>query len=201
MASEQAPRRRGRRPATHDTRGTILDAARAEFAEKGYAAASLRGIARRAEVDAALVHHYFDGKPGLFAEIMAMPVDVRRIVADLTDGPREEIGERAARTFLGVWDPPERRERFVALILSATADERPRSGLREFVSSVLLSRLTEQAGPAEDAALRASLAASHLIGVAVLRYVVGVEPLASASVDDVVAHLAPTLQRYLAPDA
>jgi hypothetical protein len=50
------------------------------------------------------------------------------------------------------------------------------------------------------AELRGSLVASALVGVAMTRYVVRLEPLASAPADVVVAAMAPTIQRFLAGD-
>ena len=44
---------------------------------------------------------------------------------------------------------------------------------------------------------RMQLVASQLFGLVVLRYVLAVEPLASAPAEELVATYAPTLQRYL----
>jgi AcrR family transcriptional regulator len=51
------------------TRGTILDVARAAFAEEGYQAATLDGIAARAGVTRGAVHHHFGDKRELFVEV------------------------------------------------------------------------------------------------------------------------------------
>ncbi len=69
----------GRRPGNADTRGEIIEAAKRVFAAKGYDGASLRAVAREAEVDPALVHHYFDGKASLFVAAMALPFDPRTV--------------------------------------------------------------------------------------------------------------------------
>lgn len=101
--SEVAPRRRGRRPAGHDTRGAILTAARAEFAARGYDGATMRGIARAAGVDPRLVHHYFDSREVLFVEALELPDVPARLIARVIDGPRADLGARLVRQFFGMW--------------------------------------------------------------------------------------------------
>ncbi|WP_106350190.1 TetR/AcrR family transcriptional regulator [Antricoccus suffuscus] len=192
------PRPRGRRPASEGTRERIVVSARAEFADRGYDAATLRGIARRAEVDPALLHHYFNGKAGLFAEVVAIPLDTSAIVKSINDGPTAELGQRVVRTFLSVWESPDGRDRFVALIRSALSNEQAAAALREFLTRELLTKVAARSGVA-DAELRASLAASHLVGLAIVRYVVMIEPLVHASVDELISLVGPTLQNYLVP--
>jgi len=191
-------RPRGRRPANQDTRSLIVETARAEFAERGYDAATLRGIARRASVDPALLHHYFKGKAGLFAEVIAMPIDTRRVVASIVDGPPDQVGERIVRTFLSIWDAPESRDRFTTIVRSALSNEQAAAALREFITRELLVKIAAQSG-AKDARLRATMAASQMVGIALVRYIVKVKPLATASVDEIVALVGPSLQAYLAP--
>lgn len=189
---------RGRRPAGVDTRAQILAAARTEFAAKGYDGASVRGIARSSGVDPALVHHYFSGKARLFAEAVAM-VAVRpdELVTSLLAGPVEGLGERIVRTFLGVWDAPANQEQFVALVRSVVAHDEAARVFQEFLSREVLGRVTEHTG-VRNGALRASLAASQLVGLGILRYVMRYPPLAAASADEIAGLVGPTLQRYLA---
>ena len=52
---------------------SVLDAARATFAELGFTGASIRKIASTAGVDAALVHHYFGSKEKLFLATVEVP--------------------------------------------------------------------------------------------------------------------------------
>jgi AcrR family transcriptional regulator len=189
--------RRGRRPAGEDTRGLILDAARAEFADRGYDAASVRGIARRAGVDPALVRHYFSSKAELLAAgLVPGGVDPRVVVGALGAGPRDAMGESLVRTVLGVWDPPDGRARLRA-VLSGTLSADPAAGvfvsyLRTTVFGGLASALDHP-----DAELRVSLVASQVMGLLVARIVIGLEPLATMSVDDLAATVGPTLQTYL----
>ena len=194
---EPAAVRRGRRPAGEDTRAAIVDAARAEFSAKGYDASSLRAIARLAEVDPALVHHYFDGKAALFVEAMSLPVNPSTLIEAILAGPREDVGEGLARTFFDVWDSPPGRERLVALTRSAVSNDDAARMLREFLAREIFGKVAVSMG-VPQAHLRAGLAAAQLMGVAMMRYIIGFEPLVRASVDEIVAVLAPTLQRYLA---
>ncbi len=187
---------RGRRPAGEDTRQLIVDAARTEFATKGYDASSLRAIARLAGVDPALVHHYFDGKAHLFAETMALPFRPADVIAGVLSGPRAEVGERLAVAFFTLWEVPASRERFVAMVRSAVSHEEAARMLREFLAREVFGRLARELGVA-DAELRAGLAAAQMVGVAMLRYVVGYEPLVAADPARLAALVAPSLQRYL----
>ena len=194
---------RGRRPGGVDTRAAILDAARAEFADAGYDATSLRGIARRAEVDPALVHHYFGGKPQLFAAVMDIPADPALLIGRIVDGPRDQVGEALVRTFLAVWDAPEGRERFQALIRSALTHADATRMLREFLTREIFGRvlrhLSDDGPPPPDLELRAGLAASQMVGLAVMRYIVEFPAVVDASHDDLARLVGPTIQRYLAP--
>lgn len=190
--------RKGRRPGAVDTRGEVLAAARAEFASKGYAGTTVRGIAREAGVDPALVHHYFGGKDGVFAAAMELPLDFDVVLPSVLEGPPEALGERLVRLLMRVWGNEATRAPLLALVGSAISHEQAAEMLRGFVTSALLGRVAEHL-ELPDRDLRVTVAASHLIGLAMLRYVVKVEPLASATDDEVVALVAPTVQRYLSP--
>ncbi|MEU7855749.1 TetR family transcriptional regulator [Nonomuraea sp. NPDC049141] len=187
-------RRPGRRPGSADTRGEILAAARRVFAEKGFDKATVRGIAREANVDPALVHHYFDTKEGMFAAAMRLPVTPDQIVPLLLEGPREEIGERLVRLILSVTGAPETREPMVALIRSAMTNEQAEKMFREFVTNALLYRVADRL---EVPHLRIEAAFAQMFGIVMGRYVLRLEPLASADPEDLVQLLGPTVQRYL----
>ena len=194
---------RGRRPGGEDTRAAILDAARGEFAQRGYEGTSLRAVAREAGVDPRLVHHYFGGKAELFTEVLAFPVDPAVIVEEALAAPRDRMGETLARVFLGVWDGEEGRQRFTALFASVAAHEDHARMIREFVGREIFGRLVERLradSPSEappDLELRAALGAAQLIGVGMLRYVVGIPALAQADVEDIAAAVGPVVQGYL----
>jgi AcrR family transcriptional regulator len=193
MAAARSGGRAGRRPGPTETREAILTAARELFAEKGYDGASARAIARAAEVDPALVHHFFGNKEGLFVAAMKFPFDPARLVPRIAAGPREEIGERIVRLFLSVWGDPELEARAVAIVRSAAASEQGAAMVREFATSALLVRIAEALGVP---LLRINAAVGQMIGTMIMRYVLAVEPIASATEDELVDLLAPTLQRY-----
>jgi AcrR family transcriptional regulator len=185
---------RGRRPGPTETREAILAEAREMFADKGYDGTSLRAIARAAGVDPALVHHFFGTKEGVFVEAMRFPVDPSVVLPHLLSQPHERLGETIVRTFLQVWDDPDRRAPILAMLRSAMTNERAAAMMREFVTSALLVR-AEAAGAVSRLSIQAAV--GQMIGVMILRYVLLVEPMASASEDELVALVAPTLQRYL----
>ncbi|MET7949609.1 TetR family transcriptional regulator [Micromonospora sp. NPDC005324] len=190
-------RRTGRRPGNPGTREAILDAARTAFAERGYDAASIRGIAGTAQVDPALVHHYFGSKDQLFLAAMNFPVDPGQLVPRVLAGDRDGVGERMVRIFLGVWDSPA-GSAAQALLRSAVSNEWTARLLREFVTTQVLRRVLENldVDPAE-LPLRGSLVATQMIGLAMMRHVVRLEPVASADPETLVAAIGPTIQRYL----
>ncbi|WP_433262666.1 TetR family transcriptional regulator [Micromonospora vinacea] len=190
-------RRTGRRPGKPGTREAILDAARAAFAERGFDAASIRAIAGTAQVDPALVHHYFGSKDQLFLAAMNFPVDPGQLVPKVLAGDRDGAGERMVRIFLSVWDSPT-GSAAQALLRSAVSNEWTARLLREFVTTQVLRRVLESldVDPAE-LPLRGSLVATQMIGLAMMRHVVRLEPVASADPETLVATIGPTIQRYL----
>lgn len=198
-APRRPPVRPGRRPGSGDTRADILAAARAAFGERGFEGATVRDIAARAGVDPALVHHYFGSKQQLFVAAMEFPVDLATMVPRLLDGPTDEVGERFVRLVLELWETPAVRPLLLGVLRSATTDRVAAAMLRQIlVEGPILALAVSIDRP--HAALRATLAGSQLIGLALARYVVGVEPLASASPDTIARAVGPTIQRYLAGD-
>ncbi|MET7354448.1 TetR/AcrR family transcriptional regulator [Streptomyces mirabilis] len=202
MTDAATPRRRGRPSRTETaaapaTRDRILYAAREEFSERGYEKTSVRGIAKAAGVDSALVHHYFGTKEqvfeaaieGAFAPALAAPTAVE-------DGPLDTVGERLTRFLLGIWENPTTRTPLLAIVRSAVNNETAAAVFRRLVAAQLLRRIAGRLD-LPDAELRAELAAAQLVGVAMLRYVIKVEPLASADVERIVERVAPVVQGHL----
>ncbi|WP_310740560.1 TetR family transcriptional regulator [Microbispora sp. H10885] len=188
------PRRPGRRPGSADTRGEILAAARRVFAEKGFDKATIRGIAREAGVDPALLHHYFDNKEGMFVAAMELPADPSTVVPMLLAGPRKEIGERIVRFILTMTADPAARERVLGVMRTAMVNEQAVGMIREFFGTAILGRVAEALGVPP---LRAEAAFAQMFGVVMIRYILGMEPMASADIEELVALLAPVVQRYL----
>lgn len=190
--------RTGRRRGSPDTREAILDAARAAFADRGFDGASIRTIATGAGVDPALVHHYFGTKDQLFLATVGAPVDPGELIPAILDGDPDRMGERLVRLFVNVWGDPRSGPKIIAIVRSALAHDWSARMLREFLTSQILRRVIAKADvPAAEAPLRAALVASQMIGLGLARFVLKIEPLASADVDTVVAAIGPTVQRYL----
>jgi AcrR family transcriptional regulator len=188
--------RTGRRPGTPATRDTILAVARRQFATRGYDATSLRAIATEAKVDPALLIHYFGSKEGLFVAATGLPAGMPEMFASLATLPIPDAAETLVRTYLQVIDSDKSRNALLALVRSAVSNDRAAAMFREFVTATLLrviARLTSH----PDAHLRASLIAAQLVGIAMLRHVIGVEPIAKASPDQIVTLVAPVIEHYL----
>lgn len=192
-----APRRSRGRPSAHsavDTRQAILDAARTQFAAKGFAGASLRAIAGDAGVDASLISHYFGDKSRLLVATMQLPVNPVEKIASVVEGGPDGMAERLLRTFIESWDP--HRDAFSALVRTTLGSGDGQAPMLELARNVLITSLLGVV-QGDDRELRANLIAGQLIGMATLRYVVRMEPLASASVDDAVRLYAPPMQQLI----
>jgi AcrR family transcriptional regulator len=190
--------RRGRRAGTPDTRGAILDAARRRFAEGGYARTTIRAIAGEAGVDPALVVHFFGSKEALFRAVIEWPFDPEVLLERLAAPGPESIGRRLARGFLEFWDSADIGPRLQAVLRGAVTHEAAADLIRQFLTEVLYERVVPLIGP-DQARLRVDLALGQLLGVAVLRHILRVEPIASEPIDLLVDQLAPTLDAYLSP--
>lgn len=201
VAGRPGPVRRPGRPPgdAANTRAQVLTAARRAFTEKGYTAASFRQIAADAGVDPGMIRHWFGDKAGLFRAAMEPTVDPDVLLAGVFADGADGLGERLLRRLLGVWDAAGAHSPMMILVRSAVSHEESTVLLRNFVTEQILGRLSGVLG-GPDGAFRASLVGSQMIGLVMARYIVRVEPLASATVDQVVAAVAPTLQRYLTGD-
>jgi AcrR family transcriptional regulator len=192
----RAPRRRGRRPGGADTRDALLAAARAEFAERGFDGATVRVIAERAGVDPAMVNHWFGGKEALFMAALDVPIDPSTLVAEVVPGDPDRLGERIVGRFLLIWDHTGGGRRLAALVRSVASHETAAAMMRQMISRILVRRVVASVAP-DRPELRATLVGSQLIGLGMVRYVLRLEPLASAEHATIVAAMAPTVQRYL----
>jgi AcrR family transcriptional regulator len=188
-------RPRGRRPGGSDTRAELLNAARMEFAERGYDGATVRVIADRAGVDPAMVNHWFGSKEALFVASLEVPIDPEQLAKKVVPGPPEELGERMVRNFLAIWDATDGRP-LATLVRSVASHESAAKLMREFVGRLIVGRIVGSVAP-DRLELRGALAGSQMVGLAMIRYVLRLEPLASADHGIVVAAVAPNLQRYL----
>jgi AcrR family transcriptional regulator len=195
VTATRPERRRGRRPGGADTRAALLAAARLEFAERGYEGATVRRIAERAGVDAAMVNHWFGGKEGLFTASVDLPVVPTEIRDQVLPGDPEQLGARIVERFLTVWDSTAGGA-LAALLQSVAGHDDAARMLRNFITNNLVGPIVATAAP-DAHAMRGALVASQLVGLGLVRYVMRLEPLASADHATVIAAIAPNLQRYL----
>lgn len=177
-------------------RDDILGAARTLFGERGFDGTTLRAIASAAGVDVALVSYHFGNKDQLFAAAMNLPLNPVDVIGAVLDQGLDGAGERLVRAFLAAWEDVEMGSAMLAMFRSAASNEQAAAAFGQFVSHGILGRYRAAiAGP--DAERRALLAATQMVGIALLRYVLRVEPLASTPRETVVADVAPLIQRLL----
>ena len=194
------PGRPGRWRTGQQNRQRIVDAARERFTRDGYERATVRAIAADAGVDVAMVYYFFGSKEGLFsASALTGPEHPLHQLAALLDEGPDQIGQRLARRFLEHWDEGGAFEPFMALWRSAAIQPQARRVLHDALAGPVAERVAAEFG-VTDAELRVELVASHLAGLAFARYQLKLEPIASTPVEDVVAWMGPTLQRYLTGD-
>jgi AcrR family transcriptional regulator len=191
--------RTGRRPGTSGSRERILAAARSRFATDGYDAASIRGIAASAGVDPALVRHYFGSKEHLFIAALRFPIDPAELIPELLAPGVDGLGERLARFFIETWDAPPGRP-FIGLLRSIASNERAAEMLRQFIAREVIGRIAATLD-LDQPQLRAGLAGSHLVGLAIMRYVIRHEPIASADAESLAREVGPAIQLYFSGDA
>ncbi len=187
--------RSGRRRGETQTRDAIASAARSAFAEVGYDRATMRSIAAAAGVDPALIVHFFGSKETLFREVTALPSELAEAMAGLAEGPRDAVGRRFAQAVVTMLESPMTRPVVLARIRSASSHAEAAALVRNQVSrdlELLTRSLTD-----DRPETRAVLVGVQVVGLAFTRYVVGVEPLVSMDVADLVDVLAPTFQRLL----
>ncbi len=189
--------RRGRRPkGMGNPRQAILHASLREFARRGYDRATLRVIAEEARVDPALVYHYFGSKEGLFLESMRTLM-VQPSEAELPSSePPEMQARRVVGLFLARWGGGPEPTPLIALLRSAASDPHAAALLRRLFAQQIAPQVARYL-PRRDAELRIALIGSTLFGVALLRHIVRLEPLASASPEDVGRWVGPVLTRYM----
>jgi AcrR family transcriptional regulator len=190
-------KRIGRRPGASGTREQIAEVARRQFADFGYARTTYRGIAREAEVDPALVQHFFGTKNQLFVAVVTLPFDPAAVMPALLGGDPAELGERFVGFVLSMLEQPVAREVLTGLVRAAVTEPEAAVMVRDLITRQVFAPMVDALGM-DDAPLRASMLGAQVVGLVMARYVVAVEPLASAGPEQISAALAPVFQRLLA---
>lgn len=174
----------------------IVTAARNEFVDHGVSGTTFRAIARRAEVDPALVHYYFSSKEALLDAATTPPPELLESVRAAVGAPLASRGQSIIENVLRLWSNPDIADILRATFLCANVDAATREKLRSSMSLSFIGATAERL-PQEDRMIRAGLVSSQIIGLCWLRYIWKLDPLASMPDSGVAAYLAPTLQKYL----
>lgn len=197
MAKRTAP------PGPRDERGVlsarILGAAREAFAETGWAGTTIRAVARAAGVDPALVYHYFGGKESLLDAATAPPQKWLENVAATWTAPRGELGAELLRLMLASWTDEEVGPVLRAVLQTAAHEASTREKLRTIVERSLMG-VSHLGVDEHDRLVRSGLISSQIMGLAMMRYVWEIEPVASMTDDEIIAAVAPNLQHYVEGD-
>ncbi|HTY28377.1 MAG TPA: TetR family transcriptional regulator [Mycobacterium sp.] len=190
-------------PGPRDERGVlsarILDAARESFAEHGSAGTTIRAVARVADVDPALVYHYFGSKEGLLDAATAPPPRWLEKVAATWSTPRDQLAAQLLRTVMSSWEDDEIGPVLRAVVLTAAHEPTTREKLRTIVERSLIGQ-SGLGGDEAERLTRSALISSQLMGFALARYVWKIEPLASMTEDQVLAAMTPVVQHYVDGD-
>ena len=192
----------GRRPGNVDTKGQIVEAAKRVFAAKGYDGASLRAVAREAEVDPALVHHYFDGKASLFVAAMALPFDPRTVAMHQHPGVADGgagVGSMVITGFLTMWDHAEGTgSSFASCVAGMASSTNVADAMREFVAERIWEKTPVNEGESDEVTRqRRALVSSQLMGLAFIRYILRVPPISTTTPAEIARWAGPTLDRYM----
>jgi AcrR family transcriptional regulator len=198
MAAHSDKRKRSRGP--RDEPGVMLErikeAARASFAHNGWAGTTLRGVAREVGVDPALVHYYFSSKEELLDACTMPPPEWIASIREANSEPLDDRGEAIVRNAIWSWDQPQIRDVLSSILQTAAHEPRTHEKLRTLITASLLPAVAGRLDD-EERSIRAVMVGSQVLGMTMLRWVWRIEPLASLPDDELVAIVAPTLQRYL----
>jgi AcrR family transcriptional regulator len=182
--------------ASDDITKQVLDAARAAYARRGYLNTTIKGVAAAAGVAPDVVRRYYDNREALFVAAMRLPFDPAMSIAQLMAPGIDGLGERMVRVTLRLLDDPETRDQLAEMVRDGAGASRATASLREFLEAEVVDRAAVLLG-VPDARMRVTLATSYLLGIASMRYVLKLEPIASATEDEVVRLVAPAVQMAL----
>jgi AcrR family transcriptional regulator len=190
-------------PGPRDERGVlaarILAAARDEFAQHGWAGSTIRAVARAADVDPALVYHYFGSKEGLLDAATNPPQKWLESVAKVWTTPVDQLGAALIRLLLSSWADDEIGPTLRAILQTAAHEPATREKLRRVVEGSLMG-VSGLGTDERDRLVRSGLVSSQMMGFALMRYVWKIEPIASMSDDEAIAAVSPNLQHYVDGD-
>lgn len=182
------------------SRDAVLRAAKRQFAAHGYDKTTLRAIADDARVDPSMVLYLFGSKAALFRESLKLVLPSDLLTAEIARQD-DDLGCRVVRAYLGLWEQPDTAASMASMVQSATSNGDANDAFRGFLHDYLLTAVAGALGGGDEARLRATLAATNLVGTGMLRYVMRVPPLSSLGVDEVVGLVGPAVHRFLTAPA
>lgn len=191
-----APKRGRRAAGGSEAREDILAAARAEFDEHGYTGTTLRAVARRAEVDVALVSYYFGAKDNLFRLAVGYPIEPRVLVEEALEVPVEDLGREIVRQVLTAWGDPGIATAMRGIVQLKVTNQDNWAALTEFYREIILQPIMQALGT-EDAEYRAAMAGADLVGLVVVRYLVEVPAIRDAPIEELIETVGAQVQQWL----
>ena len=191
--------RRGRRPGPTQTRGDILVAARAQFAEHGYRGTTVRAVAGAAGVHPALINHHFGTKEQLYNAAFGGPVDHFEVLARrLEEASQQDAANVLVRHFISTWRDPDSGPALRAQARGWFGDPTGTELLRAHVQSVVIPQLADMLGATTEAI---AAAYAHLLGLVLADTLIGISEFRALSEDELVSLVAPALSPYLGQGA
>ena len=180
-------------PRSEESRSAILDAARKRFGAEGFERTTIRAVAADAGIDPSMVMRYYGSKDGLFAAA----TDVELQLPDLTAVPQSGLGEALIRHWVELWEGDLAHESMIILLRSSITNEAAAKRLREVFIAQVLQAVSAMVEDPKEAATRAGLVSSQMLGLALTRYVLKLPPVVAIDREAIVAGVGPTSQRYL----
>lgn len=176
-------------------RDRILAAARQEFAAKGFRGATMRSIATTAQVDIALLAHYFGNKEGIFTATIELPANAHTALADVLTSPPAQQGERLCRYYLGLWEDPGTRDQMQILARSAASNEKATQRVRDLLTGTITD--PDLAAVINNRQVGFTLAMAHLLGIAYARHLARLPAVADLDFETLITRAAPAVQHHL----
>lgn len=185
----------GRRAVEHHSKSSILKAAQTEFAKDGYDKTTLRQIAKTADVNAAMIVHFFGSKQKLFVEAMVPIFEGPKQLPQALEGDIVTLGFRLATRFVTITSQPSTQKLMLGLLKSVSSEEKAAEMLRIFIGEAIINRVKPFL-PGKNKELQANILGSQLVGIFIARYIIKIEPLASTDASELIKYLAPRLQAH-----
>lgn len=209
-AKSSPGRERGPRGARGKMREQIKRVAESQFIARGYDGTTMRSIAKGAGCDPAMVSYYFGSKQRLFRDCFDLPLDPLQQILQLWEPGLEGIADRLLDFAFTLYEERLTKDRMKALMRALITDSETTQRFRAYMSENLLkggaevlNTLQIASGQEVNEELETNFQAlieilmSMIYGVATMRYIVQLEPVASMERSELQNRLAPILQTQI----